>query len=288
MRLQANWAKTFLSELRKNITEIISVVTKLMWLKILISGLLALTISATAIASSELRTRLDQGDYAAVKADAAALHTADGYALAAEAMNAQIMLGEVDNLNQQAQLALSLAERALAIDPDHKDARLQAALADGFVTRTTGNFAAWRKKLPQKTFETVTKLHDDFPDNPRAVALLGAWHLGVVRKAGPGNAERWFGASLIDGQTLYQTAYEMAPRDILIATNYAASMIVIDPEFYGPAMLPLLESVALVPVKTHAEKKVQIRAAAIAAAATDPAQMKKLCELFLDGEWETP
>ncbi|MEM9599485.1 MAG: hypothetical protein AAF926_00560, partial [Pseudomonadota bacterium] len=68
------------------------------------------------------------------------------------------------------------------------------------------------------------------PGDPRADALYGAWHLGIVRAAGDGR----FGASLEEGMAHYDAAIAAMPQDIVIMSNYAFSLIVMD----DPALLP--------------------------------------------------
>jgi len=242
--------------------------------------------AAPAFATPSIRALIDQGEYAQAQSEATALQTADGYALAAESLNALVLLGQAEDLNDMAKDALELAKKALALDPAHANARMQEALADGFVTRTTGTFKAWRKKLPAKTLAKVTALYDDYPNEPRAKALLGAWHLGVVCQAGEKNGNKMFGASAAEGRRLYDMAQAQSPNDILIATNYAASLFVLDRDLYGEETHAKLVSVAAMTPQNDVERRVQSRAAEMLALMEKPKKAKKFAENFLDGDWD--
>lgn len=240
----------------------------------------------SAIANPDIRLQIHQGNYEQAYQATQNLETAEGLALAAESLNAQILLGDISKLNKTAKRARVYAQRSLDIEPDAYNARLQYALADGFVTRTSSDFKAWRKKLPQKTLKVVTEFEADYPDDPRAKALLAAWHLGVIRKAGVKNGEKWFGASLEEGQRLYSVAQRLAPQDILIATNYYMSLHVLDLDFDIAYKRQQLESILRMPAQSHIDRVVQSRVRDMLDIIGDPKAEKKMVERFLDGDWE--
>jgi len=199
----------------------------MMWKKYSLGVMIALafTTASFANATSNPRAKLMQGEFAAAYAEAKQTETADSRALASEILLTEIMLGLAKKNKKQAKLARMLAEAALKIDPNHQNARLQFAIADGFVTRETGNVSAWMKKLPQKTHVIVQSYRDDFPDDPRGDALMGAWHLAIARKAGNKNAIKWFDASIAEGRTLFLAARAEQPKDTIIGVNYAFSLL---------------------------------------------------------------
>ena len=181
--------------------------------------------SAFAVGPMDVRLQMAGGDYAAAYAQAEQLDTAEGHALAAEILLSEIMLGQAEKNKKQAKRARKLAEAGLELDPAHQNARLQYAIADGFVTRETGDVSAWMKKLPQKTEAIVQAYRTDFPTDTRGDALLGAWHLAIARKAGNDNAEKWFGATIAQGRDLFQNARQTQPTDIVVGVNYAFSLL---------------------------------------------------------------
>ena len=255
-----------------------------MWKALIMTLALLFAAPAWANTAEDARELITLGDYETARAIAQNLNTAEGYAMAAESLSAQILLGEVDKLNKTSKQARELSERALALDPSHYNARLQYALADGFVTRTSGNLTAWRKKLPTKTLATIQEFRAAHPNDVKAMALEGAWHLGVIRKTGEKNGGKWFGASLAEGERLYAEARAKAPNDVLIETNYALSLLVLDAEKYGPQVRPILESVANMPAPDDLYRKVQSKAAKVLAAYGDMDEAEKLAGRFLDGE----
>ena len=255
-----------------------------MWKPLLILMSLLLASPAWANSEAELRALMAAGDYETARVTAENLQTAEGYALAAESLSAQILLGEVSKLNKHSKQARELSMKALALDPALYNARLQYALSDGFVTRTSGDITAWRKKLPTKTLAVIKEFRSAYPDDPKGLALEGAWHLGVIRKTGEKNGGKWFGASLAQGERLYAQARAKAPNDVLIETNYAMSLLVLDVESYGPQVKPILEAVAAMPADDDLYRKVQDKAAMVLASYDDEKQSKKLAERFLDGK----
>jgi len=255
-----------------------------MWKSIPIALALCLAAPAWGNSAAEVRGLIASGDYASARMTAENLQTAEGYALAAESLSAQILLGEVSKLNKHSKQARSLSQKALTLDPAHYNARLQYALSDGFVTRTSGDITAWRKKLPAKTLAIIQDFRAAHPDDPKALALEGAWHLGVIRKTGEKNGAKWFGASVEEGERLYAQARAAAPNDVVIETNYAMALLVLDPETYGPQMKPILEAVATMPAPDDLYRKVQSKAAKVLVAYGDMDEAEKLAGRFLDGE----
>lgn len=194
----------------------------------LVLSALMLSVPAFSVGPAEVRAAMASGSFETAYAQAEALDTADGYALAAEILLSEIMIGEVEKNKKQAKRARKLAVAGFELDPSHQNARLQHAIADGFVTREAGDVSAWMKKLPQKTEAILQAYRTDFPADPRGDALLGAWHLAIARKAGDKNAEKWFGASIADGQALFQKSRDAEPNDIIIGVNYAFALLALE------------------------------------------------------------
>ena len=239
---------------------------------------------AFAASPDEVRALIYSGDYETARLMAESFKTAEGYALAAESLSAQILLGEVDKLNKRSKKARKLATLALELKPELYEAKLQYALADGFVTRTSSKLTAWRKKLPTKTFATIKDLRTAYPGSARGIALEGAWHLGVIRKAGARNGQKWFGANAVEGERLYDMALKIAPQDIVISTNYALSFLVLNQQTYREKMRPVLESIATMPAGSHLEREIQQRVNEILKAYANTELVQKMAEQYLDGE----
>jgi len=241
-----------------------------MWKPFLIVFSLLLAMPAWASSPDEARALIVSGDYVAARQMAESLETAEGYALAAESLSAQILLGEVDKLNRRAKEARELSEKALILDPSFYDAKLQYALADGFVTRTSGNVTAWRKKLPMKTLGIIQSFRAEHPDDARGLALEG----------------KWFGASFEEGKRLYRDAILADPNDILIRANYFMALQVLNkelPVYSKTHNRASLEKILALSAETDIEEKTQARMREVLENLDDPKTMRKLAEKFLDG-----
>lgn len=188
-------------------------------------GLLAYANVSWASDLSSVRDHLTTGQYNTAVVEGQALQTAEGHALAAEALLTEVILGLAEKNKKQSKQARKLAEAALELSPNDQHARLQYAIADGFVTRETGNVSAWMKKLPQKTEAIVQAYRSDFPEDPRGDALMGAWHLAIARKTGDKDAQKWFGASINAGRDLFLTARAKDPEELVIGVSYAFALI---------------------------------------------------------------
>lgn len=262
-----------------------------MWFRVIFGfiGALIFGVSALAVENSTIRTQISKGEYQAAYEAASQLETADGYALAAESLLSEIMLGQAEKNKKQAKRARKLAKAALEIDPMHPNARLQHAIADGFVTRETGDVSAWMKKLPQKTFSIVGALRQDFPDAPRGDALLGAWHLAIVRKVEQKNAEKWFDADIEQGRALFQKARLAEPNDIVIGVTYAFALIALSDEDLpdvSEARL-ILEAMMTVEASDYMAKVVQGYGQQALIRFDDRAATRDYVGQFLDGKQPT-
>lgn len=251
-------------------------------------GGLTLSLAAPTYANdvAKVRTLIQSGDYTAAHDTAVEIESADALALAAESLARQVMLGEVEKLKKTSKEARDLAEAALEIDPTHQNARLQYAITDGFVARLTGDVSAWMKKLPQKSFAKIEAYRADFPDDPRGDALLAAWHLGVIRKAGISNGAKWFDASLEEGKRLYEGAMLASPNDPVITMNYAFALIALGEEVYSEwdKVRSLLERVKTMPVTDDLSQKIENHASAALTLFGNKEALRDYAEAFLDGE----
>ena len=219
------------------------------------------------------------GDYDGARVLAESLDTSEGYILASEAITAEILLGYYDKPNKPAKEARKLAEKAVLLDPNNLDARFQQAVAFGLETQSTGILKAWRQKLPRRMYDMIETLQDEAPNDPRGHALLGAWHFGIVNKIGERNANKWYEATLKDGTHYYEMALTLAKDDIVIMSNYAAAMILLDNPDYAQK---LLTSVMDMPPRNAAEIGIKKRAAALSALYDDPKALKETAKDFLN------
>lgn len=232
--------------------------------------------------TAQARAQLHAGNYASAIELSTAQQSAAGYILAAEALSAQVMLELVPNVNASAREAKTLAGKALKLEPDNSEALIQYALALGFETRSSGIMKAYFGKLPQKSKAAIDKAYAAAPDDARTSALIGAWHLGILRKTGEERARKMFGANMNDGITYYDAAVAKAPGDIVIAGNYAITLLSIDPVANRDRAKTLLTAIKNTPPKHAVEAEVQRRMVPLIEFLDDPAAMKTATENLMN------
>lgn len=232
----------------------------------------------------EAREALAEGNFDLAASAAPQLGTAEARLIAAEALSAKVLLGIAGNSKKAAKEALALSKSVLLEQPDNKEAQFQHALADGFITRAASPFSAYRKKLPQKTKMTVDALIASAPNDGRGHALLGAWHMGILRKTGAKNGKKWFGADFGQGQAAYEKALTLRPDDIIITGNYALSFAEYDFDRNEPRARDMLIGVLASAPKDAVERAVQARISEILTLwDDDDAALKRMAQ-FLDGD----
>ena len=186
--------------------------------------------NAFANSVQEIRVTLESGGYDLAVQQGFALGTADGLVLAAEALNAKLLLGKAKRKTKTAKQAMKLAKAALVLDPQNSDAQIQYALAYGFYGRHASNFKAWRKKLPQKIQVEIEKAATMAPDDPRTEALKGAWHLNLLYRAGGFDVGKRYGANAREGMAHFQNAVAQNKDDIIISANFLMLQFVLEPK----------------------------------------------------------
>jgi hypothetical protein len=199
----------------------------------LILGVLALAIAPAARASETARALYRDGDFLAAAAQAEADGGADDLALAARALLA-LCVTQPDRADVDALItrAIRLSERALSRDPASVPARLQLAAALGMRGRRASIREAMRAGYAPRGRRLIEEAIRAAPDEPWAQALLGGWHLEVLRRGG-----RWgallYGARLNEGMAAFDRARALAPQDPAIAVQYGAALLALDARRYA-------------------------------------------------------
>ncbi len=124
--------------------------------------------------------------------------------------------------------AETLAERAIALDPNLVEGHLQRAVAMGFRGRAIGIIDAQSEHLAEKAHDSLTKALELDPANIWALASLGAWHLEIVHHAGPILAEITYTASRSRGLTLFREALARDPSNAILRVHFALSILALD------------------------------------------------------------
>lgn len=260
---------------------------KSMWAVILTAAAFTAPIntpSAFASTLSETRIAINQGDFTRAAEMGQALATADGLTLAAEALAAPVLLGTDDDPKSTAKAAYKLTQAAIALDPSHTEAHMQAALSLGFVTRATNPISVWRKGLANDLKDAIDAFDTVAPNDARVHALRGAWHYGIVRKAGEKRAQKWYKANLTDGNAAYDAALALSPNDIIIKSNYALSLVDVDYSANQSRARAMLEDCIQARSQTAIERAVQERMRATLLSWNDQKFVKTESTRWLDGK----
>lgn len=241
-------------------------------------------ISAFAAPIDEGRTALESGDYHGAYEQGLALDNSAGLTLAAEALNAQLLLGIPDDPSKLAKRAMKLAGKAEALDAHNVQAPVQYAIAYGFYGRHASSFKAWRKKLPQKIYRAIEDAVLVNPKDGRMDALRGAWHLSLLYRGKKWNVEKRYGASLEVGIENFEKALVQTPDDILIVANYAVMLYVLGGPDHEAYIETLLETVSHATPNNAIERDVQTRMGLIFKTLdTDPSTAQSLAREFIGG-----
>jgi hypothetical protein len=194
----------------------------------LLVGVLALALAPSARASETARALYRSGDYLAAAAQAEADGGADDLALAARALLALCVTqpgrADIDALIAR---AVRLGERALALARGSVAARLQLAAALGMKGRRSSIREAVRAGYAPRGRRLIEEAIVAAPDEPWAHALLGGWHLEVLRRGGHWGA-MFYGARLSEGLAAFDRARMLAPNDPAIAVQYGAALLALD------------------------------------------------------------
>ncbi len=153
---------------------------------------------------------------------------AEGYAYAARALVAQLML-EPDNPDRRALTrdALDLAEAAYRADNESAEARLRLAISLGYQGRYTSTMRALFLRVPQRGRALLESVVMEDPGNVWALGTLGAWNLEVARRGGTRGMEM-LGASVEAGTGFYSQAIALDPGNPALRYFLALGLIALD------------------------------------------------------------
>lgn len=237
---------------------------------------------ASAEPVSDARAALIAGQYDTALSVLQGRSDAPSLTLKAEILSAQVMLGLPDNLHKAAIAAREAAEQAVMLSPSSDEAIIQRALALGFEARTASIFKAWRKKLPQRCYDAIDAAQRAAPQDARPKALMGAWHLGLVRKAGNNRAMSMFGASELAGMKWYEQALETSPDNIVILSNYAFTLLSLDHARHHDVIQTLAERALNTVAKDATDREVQKRLRSLMSVIDDPQALANQIDLLMN------
>ena len=175
-----------------------------LWLLAALSALAVWTAPANAEPPSAALNLYAAGEYAAA-ADIAQResHSAESLAFAARAaLAACVVDGEDEAMLQQAERS---ARAALALNPDSVDARLQLAVVYGMRGRRASLAEAFARNYAPRGRRLIDEALALAPDSAEAEAVLGAWHLEIIRRSGRVGAIA-YGARVEEGIAAFERA----------------------------------------------------------------------------------
>ncbi|WP_323762062.1 hypothetical protein [Maricaulis sp.] len=189
----------------------------------------------------------EQGAWELAAYEAQRLGTADGYALAAGALLARLMVEDVgDDRQALAERAVDLAEYALRLDEDNLEARLRLAGALGFRGRYMSGWRAYLTRLPQRGRRLLEEVVARQPDNAWALGMLGAWHLEVARRGGSRGLSA-LDASIETGMGFYSQAIALDPHNPAPRYFLALALAALDEPAYEGRIQELVDTARALP-----------------------------------------
>lgn len=184
----------------------------------------------------------DAGQWLAAEERAATASDAGSRTLAAQAVLARLMAGELADeprgeKRETARRAQAHARSALDIDPDYAPAHLRLAAGIGYEARYRSAISAALARLPQQGLSHIEAALELDPYDPWGHAMLGAWHLEVARKGGEGV----FGSDIDTGLEAYRRAVAMEEAEPAIPYHFALALLAADPAVHGEEAAAMLD-----------------------------------------------
>jgi hypothetical protein len=152
--------------------------------------------------------------------------SADSLAFAARSLLAACVMGAAD-CPALLSRAEQLARTALRLAPRSVEARLQLAVVYGMRGRRASAGEAFARRYAPRGRRLIEQALAIAPDNAEARALLGVWHLEVLRRGGRLGA-MVYGARVGAGVAAFDRALVLAPEDSMIKLHYAAALLCLD------------------------------------------------------------
>lgn len=223
-------------------------------------ALICLLAAAPALAQPSVREAYEAGDWAYAQSLGEEAGDAASKTYAAEAALAPLILGEMTEADRydkrtRARTAAGFARAALEIDHDHVRAHLALAAALAYEARYSNPLRAALSRLPQRGRRHIERALELEPGNAWAQAMLGAWHMEIVRRAG----DRTFGADGAAGLERYRAA-SMVAESPAIGYHFALALLASDAQAHGEEAVSVLEAAAGMEAATAFDAAVRERA----------------------------
>jgi len=175
------------------------------------------------------RSAYDAGDWATAEqaADQAPV-SIEALILAADAALAPLTLGQMEGMSRRdrrdaAVRAQIYAMMVLELEPDNVQGHLRSAAGLGYEGRYVSRLRALTGRLPQRSRDHMQQAMALDPSDPWGPAMLGAWHMEVVRRTS--SPEGMFGSNEAEGLALMRQAAAM--QDVPAAVTYRIALALV-------------------------------------------------------------
>ncbi len=194
------------------------------------------------------------GDFLAAADAADDLASPGNFTLAARALLAACVIGGArGQIGELLDRAERMAGEALSLDSGAVDARLQLALVYGMRGRRASLAEAFARGYAPRGRRLINQALALAPGDARPYALLGAWHLEVLRRGGAAGAFA-YGARFADGAAAFEQALTLAPDDLMIPLQYAIALIELDARAHAERAGQLLALTDTIPARDAFER----------------------------------
>ena len=200
------------------------------------------------------------GQYDLAFEEAAFEQTADAYAFRARTLLAKAMCGEADPPRILIDQALAEAEKALSLDPEHEEGRLQKAISLSLILRPMSIGDASKTGYGELSKALAEGVLKDDPENFYAHGFLAVWHVEVERRGGMIGAAI-MGASLKTARRHYEEAVRLAPEDIGLRWQWARALAALDAKKHLREIETALQAAVETDPATDLDRVMQERAA---------------------------
>ena len=151
------------------------------------------------------------------------------------------------------------ARRAISLEPNHIEGRLQLAIALSLKARPLSNREAMRTGYGTEAKELAEAALRDDPDNTYAHGFLAVWHLEVRRRGGTIGGSV-MGASINKARDHYEAAIRSAPGDASIHWQFARALTALNAKRYRDEIAMSLNAALDCTAETQLEDVMQRRA----------------------------
>ncbi len=173
--------------------------------------------------------------------EADAVSRAENLVFAARSRLALIDLGRSENHKRDAKAALTDAEKAMKLDPNNAEAHLMKVAALGILARGMSKMKSFRKGIAGKSRRHIEAAMALDPQSAWARAMLGMWHLEIIRRGGKFGA-RVTGANAEEGAKDCALAHQSKNFDAGMGTQCGLALLLSQQDFQAEAVTILRQA----------------------------------------------